>query len=584
MRKLLPILFLFLFLLPCSANPKAVRVLLWSEGTEPLDVYPHGINGTLANALGKSKEFRAKVATLSDPEWGLSESDLADTDVIIWFGHRRHKEVPDHIVDRVVRHVKERGVGFIALHSAHFAKPLQKLLNDTGSWTSYVNQGKRERMWIVLPDHPIAQGIKDFEIPQDEIYTEPFKVPEPSAVIIEGTWDSGHRNREVMTWDVGKGRVVYIRAGHETYPIYHMPVMQRLIGNAVKWTAGVVEAPANLVKREAGPAATVTGPHPSHREPDADSFIVVLNKREDTIDILSGRTTERLGRISTGIHPHEVIVSRDGTRAYASIFGDGSYGRNPTPNNRIVVVDIKQKRSEEIDVSPYKAPHGLAVDADDQLWVTCENDSSVLVIDPVSKKITSVIPTGTKGTHWVHILNNSSKAYTSNKEYPKISVIDVKTRKITGEIPVPRGVEGIGSSPDSKRLYAADYRENLLWVIDTGKDQVVKEVSLKNKPGRVIVTKDNRLVLISNYQAGTVEVVDTKSLTSKKLIQVGKSPMTITLSTDGKLAFVSNSGEKTVSVIDLKKLSVLRNVLVGDGPDGIVYTQPRSLFEKTVQN
>ena len=61
---------------------------------------------------------------------------------------------------------KKKGMGFIALHSSHFPKPLKTLLNATGAWSSYVNFGRPERVWVVLPQHPIAKGLKDFAIPR----------------------------------------------------------------------------------------------------------------------------------------------------------------------------------------------------------------------------------------------------------------------------------------------------------------------------------------------------------------------------------------------------------------------------------
>jgi trehalose utilization protein len=244
-----------------SAAPKKIRVLLWSEQTEPRNVYPTGISGALADHLKTHSQFDVKTATIDDPDTGVSDAVLAQTDVLIWFGHKKHGQVPDAAVERIDRHVKERGMGFIALHSSHYAKALKKLLNATGSWTSYVNNGKPEQMWVVLPKHPIAEGVSDFVIPKTEIYTEPFEVPEPEAVIVEGTWESGHRGREVMVWSLGKGRMVYIRAGHEDYPIFFQPEMQKLVTNSCKWAAGVTKAPKNLKRREAGPAATAQGPY-----------------------------------------------------------------------------------------------------------------------------------------------------------------------------------------------------------------------------------------------------------------------------------------------------------------------------------
>ena len=238
-----------------------VRVLCWSEQTEPREIYPQGISGALADFLNKQKNVVAKTAQLSDVEAGLSEEALNQTDVLIWFGHKKHNDVPNEIVNRVVKHIRENGMGFIALHSSHFSKPLKVALNATGSWSSYVNFAKPEQVWVVSPKHPIAKGIKDFTIPKTEIYTEPFDVPTPEAVIFEGTWETGHRNREVMVWTLDKGRFVYIRPGHEEFPIFFMPEMQKLVHNSVLWAGKKTNAPANLPKREAGPKATASGPY-----------------------------------------------------------------------------------------------------------------------------------------------------------------------------------------------------------------------------------------------------------------------------------------------------------------------------------
>jgi trehalose utilization protein len=254
------------FLLLCVAlaaarDSKQLRVLLWSEQTEPREVYPKGISGALADHFNTVKEFEPKTADLTDPDAGVSDTVLDQTDVVIWYGHRMHDEVPDAAVQRIVRHVKEKGMGFIAVHSSHFSKALRALLNAKGSWSSYVNIGQPEHLWVVLPDHPIAKGLKDFVVPKTEIYTEPFEVPEPEAVILEGTWDSGHRSRECLVWTVGKGRVVYLRVGHEEYPIFYMPEMRQLMTNAVEWAAGKTSAPKKLKRRNAGPAAPATGPY-----------------------------------------------------------------------------------------------------------------------------------------------------------------------------------------------------------------------------------------------------------------------------------------------------------------------------------
>ena len=252
---------LLLAVVEVAGAPRKVRVLVWSELTEPKNVYPNGISGALADYLKTRPEMDVKTATLTDPDAGVADATLQGTDVLIWFGHLKHRDVPDAAVDLIDKHVKDRGMGFIGLHSTHVSKPFKRLLNASGTWTSYVDEGKPEHMWIVLPGHPVAKGLKDFTVPHEELYTEPFSVPEPESVVVEGTWDTGHRSRDVMTWTVGKGRIVYVRMGHEGYPTFFIPQMKTLIANSVNWAGGLTKTPANLKRREAGPKATAQGPY-----------------------------------------------------------------------------------------------------------------------------------------------------------------------------------------------------------------------------------------------------------------------------------------------------------------------------------
>ncbi|MFQ6133693.1 MAG: ThuA domain-containing protein [Armatimonadota bacterium] len=224
--------------MPSPEGPSVIRVLAWSELSEPEDVYPQGINGALAEHLNTCEGIVAKTANLDERGQGVPEEGLAEADVLMWFGHVRHGDVTEETVERVVKHVRERGLGYLALHSSHFALPLKALLGTSCAWRTYVHDGEPGHIKVVDPDHPIAEGVGDFTIPQEEWYGEPFEVPEPEAVILEGTYKDGEEiARDALTWTIGKGRVFYFRPGHETYPIFYMPEVRRVIANAVRWLA-----------------------------------------------------------------------------------------------------------------------------------------------------------------------------------------------------------------------------------------------------------------------------------------------------------------------------------------------------------
>jgi len=104
---------------------------------------------------------------------------------------------------------------------------------------AYRADGKPSHVRVLLPRHPIAQGIpREFDIPHTEMYDEPFHVPRPDEVVFEEQWDAGERFRSGSVWRLGKGRVFYFRPGHETFEVYKQPEVLQIIENAVRWLAG----------------------------------------------------------------------------------------------------------------------------------------------------------------------------------------------------------------------------------------------------------------------------------------------------------------------------------------------------------
>ena len=234
----------------CAEGSKPVRVLAWSERTEPKDVYPNGINGQFAAFLGGGSEVTVTVANLDDPDQGLSEEALAKTDVLIWFGHKNHALVTDENVERIMRHIRDRGMGFMPIHSAHYAKPFQRIMKTIafdrgkplegtpGKWAKVQNSGASETIHVVAPNHPITKGVKDFVVPKTEVYWNPFIVPAPDAKILEGRYENDMQDgSDGLLWNFGKGKVFYFRPGHETYPIYFQPEVQQVLKNAVRYLA-----------------------------------------------------------------------------------------------------------------------------------------------------------------------------------------------------------------------------------------------------------------------------------------------------------------------------------------------------------
>ncbi|MEH7379079.1 ThuA domain-containing protein [Bacillus sp. JJ1533] len=216
-----------------------LHVTVWNEGRHeqkdrPVqEVYPEGIHGTIAGFL-KEENFQVRTATLDEPEHGLTDEVLEQTDVLVWWGHQAHNEVSDAVVGKVRQRVLN-GMGLIVLHSAHFSK-IFKVLMGTSCDLKWREAGEKERIWIVDPSHPIVEGLGEYiELENEEMYGEHFDIPAPDQLVMVSWFEGGEVFRSGCTYQRGKGKIFYFRPGHETYPTYHHKDIQRVIRNAVKW-------------------------------------------------------------------------------------------------------------------------------------------------------------------------------------------------------------------------------------------------------------------------------------------------------------------------------------------------------------
>jgi len=216
-------------------------VTVWNEYRHEVEnekikgIYPDGMHGVIAAAL-RNEGLETRTATLDQPEHGLTDEVLEATDVLVWWGHIAHGEVADEIVDKVYARVLD-GMGLVCLHSAHFSKIFRKLMGTTCD-LKWREIGEKERLWVVSPGHPIAEGIGEYiEVRHSEMYGELFDIPPPDELVFVSWFQGGEIFRSGCCFNRGRGKIFYFRPGHETYPIYYHKDIQRVLVNAVCWAA-----------------------------------------------------------------------------------------------------------------------------------------------------------------------------------------------------------------------------------------------------------------------------------------------------------------------------------------------------------
>jgi trehalose utilization protein len=225
-------------------NNMPLRVTVWNEFVHerrdalPREIYPDGMHTEIGAAIRThlGEDVTVRYATLDEPEHGLPEEVLRDTDVLTWWGHCAHDAVDDEVVNRAAGHVLA-GMGLVVLHSAHYSKLFRRLMGTECS-LRWRNEDDREVVWSVNPGHPICEGVPSpFVIPRQEMYGEYFDIPQPDDLIFISSFSGGEVFRSGCCFRRGRGRVFYFSPGDQDYPVYHDANVRRVIANGVRWCA-----------------------------------------------------------------------------------------------------------------------------------------------------------------------------------------------------------------------------------------------------------------------------------------------------------------------------------------------------------
>ena len=219
---------------------KQINVVIWNEfrheKRDPAvaQIYPDGIHACIRDFLKEDDNLNITLAALDDPDQGISDELLNKTDVLFWWGHMAHGEVDDKLVEKIRNRVYAGKMGLIVLHSGHHSKVFRSIVGATGNLSWGRNQ--KEVVWNLMPQHPIAAGIPDhFILQSEELYAEPFYIPQPDQLVFGGWYEDGHIFRSGCCFFRGVGKIFYFQPGHEYCRSFYNPYVQRIIRNAVEW-------------------------------------------------------------------------------------------------------------------------------------------------------------------------------------------------------------------------------------------------------------------------------------------------------------------------------------------------------------
>lgn len=311
-------------------------------------------------------------------------------------------------------------------------------------------------------------------------------------------------------------------------------------------------------------------------------LILMTVKENVSMTALDAETGDTVACVEVGTRqtakPHELAISRDGTRGFVSLYGSADYGPN-VPDNRIAVVDLTDMTlAGHIDLNLYKGPHALVIDQQGKLWATVDHSRCVLVIDPDSWEIEHTIWLQTPG-HFLAAAPDGKTLYASSKEYPVITEIDIASRSITAQIAVPVGAQAIRVSHDGSRLFVGDFHRPLLHVIDCAARKLISTHALTGVPGWPFVSPDGQTLAVSTYDEpndkGYVEILDANDPDKRRVVDLADEPFHVLFSDDSKFLHAA-LGNGEVPRIDVANATIVDGGYHAGGsmPEAIVAYDP----------
>ncbi len=149
----------------------------------------------------------------------------------------------------------------------------------------------------------------------------------------------------------------------------------------------------------------------------------------------------------------------------------------------------------------------------------------------------------------------------TNAAGDSVMLIDPATNTVVAEIGGIEVNHGAAAAPDGSRLYITNEAESTLDVADLKTMKVTKNIPLTNHPNNVAVSKDGTRVYVAIVAgAGAVDVIDTGTLTRVKSIRTEGGIHNTYVTPDGKFVVAGSIPGRKITVIDQKTEEILWTV------------------------
>src|SRR6202047_4783512 len=162
--------------------------------------------------------------------------------------------------------------------------------------------------------------------------------------------------------------------------------------------------------------------------------------------------------------------------------------------------------------------------------------------------------------------------YVGNSMGDDVSVVDLASLKVIGDITVGEHVHCVALTEDGRRLFTTSELDHTLIISDTGTHKIIGTVKLPGKPNHCAVTPDGRYVTVPIRDGDSVAIVDVNQQKIVKLLPIKEPHNSVNMGSN-RYMFVSSMGAHEIDVIDLEKMDYSARIPVGGRPRPFVVSK-----------
>ena len=228
---------------------------------------------------------------------------------------------------------------------------------------------------------------------------------------------------------------------------------------------------------------------------------------------------------------------------------------------------------ESVVVLPSNGSDWVLTPERNRILVTLPNASGVAVIDAISARLLSVVPTGESSKPVRIAMHPGGRfAWAGLDAANEIAVIDIPERKITSKLAVGLGPHSISISDDGKWASVTNAGADSVTLFDAQSLTRISEVKVAKTPVAQAWSSAAGLFYTVSLNGNAITAIDPRRGVSAASIPTSRGTVAIAFDPEGRLGFAVNQLDSRLTVFD-----PATNKIVGEGstvsePDQIAFT------------